>query len=77
MTVGRYARPGAAVMKCPECGESKRFEWAAGDPFILTPEHCAGWMRQVTHNDGVTPLEELCPSYCCQPHEAARSQVTA
>lgn len=62
-----YRQPGAAVLKCATCEHSEKVEWVAGDLPILIAEHCGETMRQVTHNDGVTPLSDPCPSYCCPP----------
>ncbi len=62
-----YHRSGAAVLEC-ECGHQEQVEWERGDAPIYIKEHCEGKViRQVTHNDGKTPLSERCPSYCCPP----------
>ncbi len=72
-----YWRAGAAVAKCPSCGFTVKVKWKAGDlPLYLDEfanEHCGQPMRQVTHNDGETPLSEPCPSYCCPGRANARS----
>ncbi len=60
-----YLRDGAAILGCRKCDHHERIEWVAGDRPIYVPEHCGEVMEQLTHNDGKTPLEEPCPSYCC------------
>ncbi len=82
-----YWRDGAALLHCPSCGYQVRVEWKAGDlPLYLDEfyaEHCGAPMLQMTHNDGVTPLSEPCPSYCCpssakkQPAPAERPESQA
>ncbi len=58
-----------AILKCRACGYQVRVEWQAGDrPLYLDEfyeEHCGQPLEQITHNDGETPLDDPCPSYCC------------
>ena len=73
-----YRQAGAAVLSCESCKFRQRVEWKTGDPPIYSDEvddhhmRCSGSMVQVTHNDGETPLNEPCPSYCCPPSSTSR-----
>ncbi len=63
-----YHRAGAALLRCLICSHEELVHWEAGDGPIYIEEHCGEVMRQVTHNDGTTPLSDPCPSYCCPPN---------